>query len=193
MHSDIPTNQKGWGLKRAHNTKNLDTIPDNGKGVKTCRAPEDLCKAVPIILRVLGVHLGLNTAVFLRLLKVVNHYMVGNLSKAGETLVQNIAFEMTGRYFLPALTVVREHDLSLDSEIWQILRAMEVNQRFAFYHDLMTRSYLTNGLQIERIIQLQQQVAHWSKRVNSDSKRVKILRKDSQKFANSGNGLMVAS
>ena len=193
MFFDIPTNRKGWSRKRIQNAKDLDIIPDNGKGVKICRTPEDICQTIPILLRVLGVHLGLNTVVLLRLLKVVNHYMVGNLSKYGESQIQSFAFEMTGRYLLPAQTVVREHDQSLDTEMWHILKAMDVNRRFRCYHDLMTRSYLTNGLQIERMIELQQQVTRWSSRVSSDSKRLKILRKDSQKFANSGNGLIVAS
>ena len=61
--------------KRSRSNQSF-TIEGKTKGVSTCHTAKDLSENIPKVLRILGVHLGLNQSVFNRVLRVVNHYMV---------------------------------------------------------------------------------------------------------------------
>ena len=38
---------------------------------------------------------------------------------------KQLAFKMTGEYFLPALTIAKNHETSLDDEVWTIMKKIE--------------------------------------------------------------------
>ena len=78
-------------------------LPYHAKGIKTCRRGEELSESLPVLLRVLGVHVGLDSEVFDRLLRVVHYFMVPKHPKY--TNIEQIAFKLTGEYFLPAITI----------------------------------------------------------------------------------------
>ena len=64
------------------------------------------------MLRVLGVHVGLDSEVFDRLLRVVHYFMVPKHPK--DTNIEQIAFKLTGEYFLPAITIQPLENVQVD-------------------------------------------------------------------------------
>lgn len=118
-------------------------------------------------MKLLGAHLGLNSVVFDRLLKVVNHYM---LLKNTNSEIKEIALEMTGSCFLSALTVSKGDNQSLENELWSILKRIDFTRRYEFYTNLMNRDYLSNLTQLRRLIELPPKVVKWSKSLGNDIK-----------------------
>jgi len=51
-------------------------IQRHEKGIEVCTTVDELALALPKMMRILGVHLGLNTMAFQHVLQVVNHYMI---------------------------------------------------------------------------------------------------------------------
>ena len=59
--------------------------------------------------------------------------------------IKEKAYELTGDYFLSALTLVKDENLSLDNEMWLILKNIKYERRYKFYFNLMNKGgYLTN-------------------------------------------------
>ena len=115
----------------------------------------------------MGAHLGLNSVVFDRLLKVVNHYML--LTNTNPE-IKELAYDMTGNCFLSALTVSKGENRSLENELWSILKGTEFNRRYEFYTNLMNRDYLSNLAQLRRLVELQPKVVKWGKSLGNDIK-----------------------
>ena len=109
----------------------------------------------------------MNSVVFDRLLKVVNHYMLSTNTNPG---IKELAYDMTGNCFLSALTVSKGDNRSLENELWSILKGTEFNRRYEFYTNLMNRDYLQNLAQLRRLIELQLKVVKWSKSLGNDIK-----------------------
>jgi hypothetical protein len=54
-------------------------------------------------MKVLGVHVGFNPQVFLKLLKVANHHLFG-----ADPDIKMLAVKLSGDYFLPGLCIIQD-------------------------------------------------------------------------------------
>lgn len=73
MYMNLP--ETTWGSKRG---KMIDSkyLPHHPKGIKTCSDAKELKETLPSIMKILGVHIGLNSVLFRQLLSIVDHYMI---------------------------------------------------------------------------------------------------------------------
>jgi hypothetical protein len=97
------------------------------KGVSTCETAPDIAENLDKILKILGPYLNNNRRTFDRVLRVVNHYLLPYSKQ-----MENIAFEMTSDYFMPALCTLSSHkdNASFDREVWNIMKKMPFDKRY---------------------------------------------------------------
>ena len=160
------------------------------KGIRLCQNAEDLCENLPVVLRIFGVHLGLDAHVFYRVLRVVNYWMVQTCSTDS---VKLLAYRMTGEYFLPALTIITSENLKLDRELWEIMKHIEFKNRYFYYQELLSRGYLSNFCMLEKFIELHPKVVKWSKSLSDEAEQIELMRKSATQLANNGNCLIITN
>lgn len=82
--------------------------------------------------------------------------------------MRNIAFKIAGEHFLPALTIIKDRNPSLDNELWQILKNIEFHNRYYYYQELLSRGYLSNPFLLQKLVDLQPKVIKWSKALSDE-------------------------
>ena len=165
LFEKMPQNQNAWSRRVMKDRVNKKLIDGDTKGVQICQSAQDLALNLPKVIRIIGIHLGLNSVVFLRLMKVVNHYMIDTCN---DESIRTQAFKLAGEYFLPGLCVLDSHYPQLDQELWNSLKHIDFKTRFIFYQDLLSRNYLTNFCLLEKLIHIQPKVVKWSKSLSDE-------------------------
>ncbi len=128
----------------------------------------------------------------MKLLKVVNYYLIENQPLEN---IKNFAFKLAGEYFLPALCIARDHNYSLDVELWKILKPINFTTRYFYYQELISRGYLTNLTLLSKLIELYPKASKWTKSISDsdDKDLLYMMRKEAGKIANSGNCLIMGN
>ena len=141
-------------------------------------------------MRVLNVHLGLNSALFLNVLKVFNHQI--SLPSTSENQ-RFQAQKTTGEYFLPAISIAQNFDHKSDDVIWEILKDVEFHNRFYYYQGLLSKGYLNNTILLKKFIDLQPKAVKWSKTLSDDKDQISMMQKEASMLGNSGNCLVISN
>lgn len=141
------------------------------------------------LLRILGVYLGFNQVVFLKLLKVVHYHC---LEKSEDKTLQAHAFHFAGEFFLPALCIRQDQNHALDDMLWNIFSRMEYHRRYHFYYQLLSNGYLANCQLLERFIELYPKAIQWTKQICNEQDRIQEAKHLALKIGNGGNTLILA-
>jgi len=173
-YGDIP--RKGSGVLEEH-----------PKGVSPCKTAEDLIENLPILIRILGVHLGLDANVFLKLLKVCHYFLINQAETHKE-----IVLKMCGEYFLPAITLMPIENIKVDQELWRILKHEQFGKRYEYYQELLSSGYLSNFCMLSKFIDLYPKGQKWFKSLSTDASSFAANKRSIQQLANSGNMLVLS-
>lgn len=147
---------------------------------------------LPIVMKLLGVHLGLDQEVFLKLLNVIKFFMVSNIPRESDvTSVRAFVTELIKDYLLGALTISGA-DGKCDKELWDIMKTIDFKQRYACYQELLCRGYLINSTMLAKFIDLHPRVVKWSKFLSDEQETIEANRQTAISLANNGNSLIMA-